>query len=268
MTTDVPPGIASPNEVETRLGKLKFFDGVPDQASAEKIYDNLDFQHAVQAYLLGLPVVNQVGNRDNILTVGPANTTVPIWEDLVDPRTVELTANNNTPYTWFWLDLRKGPLVLEAPPKVLGWSTTFGITGTAISASPAGQGRGGKYLILPPGYKDAVPEGYFVIRPGSLSVLGRVAELCHRRRPETRRRCGQEVHQEHPLAQAANPPELKFVNMSGKSFNMVAPADYRFWELLHKSCRTNRRTRSTQPPSACGQRSASGRANRSPPTRG
>jgi hypothetical protein len=45
---------------------------------------------------------------------------VPIWEQLVDSRTVELTANDNTPYTWFWLDLRKGPLVVEAPPRCSG----------------------------------------------------------------------------------------------------------------------------------------------------
>ena len=37
-----------------------------------------------------------------------------------DPRSIFLTPNNNTPYTWFWLDLRNGPLVLQIPPKVLG----------------------------------------------------------------------------------------------------------------------------------------------------
>jgi len=54
-TTPVPPGIAAPKEMPTRFGTLKFFDGVPDQASTQKIYDNLDFQRAVQGYLLALP---------------------------------------------------------------------------------------------------------------------------------------------------------------------------------------------------------------------
>jgi len=54
MTTPVPPGIASPDTIKTRLGLLKFFDGFPDDSSVEKIFDNLDFQRAVQAYLLGL----------------------------------------------------------------------------------------------------------------------------------------------------------------------------------------------------------------------
>src|SRR4051794_8896318 len=120
FSTPMPPGVASPDAVETRFGTLRFFDGVPDQASTEKIYDNLDFQRAVQAYLLALPVVNQVANRNAILSLGPANATVPIWETMVDSRTIELTANDNTPYTWFWVDLHNGPLVIEAPPKVLG----------------------------------------------------------------------------------------------------------------------------------------------------
>jgi len=83
-TTPVPSGIAAPKEMPTRFGTLKFFDGVPDQASTQKIYDNLDFQRAVQGYLLGLPAVNQLANRTNILQMGPANPTVPIWEELVD----------------------------------------------------------------------------------------------------------------------------------------------------------------------------------------
>ena len=120
MTTTVPPGIASPDKVETRLGTLKFFDGFPDKATVDKLYDNLEFQRAVQAYLLGLAPVSQVANRKGILDVGPANTTVPIFEQMMNARSIFLTPNNNTPYTWFWLDLRKGPLVLEVPPKVLG----------------------------------------------------------------------------------------------------------------------------------------------------
>ncbi len=67
---DIPPGIGSPDKVETRLGTLKFFDGFPDKATVEKLYDNLDFQRAVQAYLLALPPVSQVANRKAILEAG------------------------------------------------------------------------------------------------------------------------------------------------------------------------------------------------------
>src|SRR5512147_1168463 len=171
MTTAVPPGIAIPDKVDARLGTLNFFDGFPDNPSVEKLYDNLDFQRAVQAYLLGLAPVSQLANRKGILEVGPVNKTVPIFEQMMNARSIFLTPNNNTPYTWFWLDLRKGPLVLEVPPKVLGlindmwyrWSGDLGITGPD-------RGAGGKYLFLPPGYKGDVPQGYHVVRPATNSI--------------------------------------------------------------------------------------------------
>ena len=165
FSTRIAPGVAIPDTVESRLGTLKFFDGFPDDASVEKLYDNLDFQRAVQAYLLALPPVNQLANRKGVLEVGPANTTVPIFETMMNARSVFLTPNNNTPYTWFWLDLRNGPLVLEVPPKVLGliddmWYRFVVDVGTL----GPDKGKGGKYLLLPPGYKGKVPAVYFVVR--------------------------------------------------------------------------------------------------------
>ncbi|MBV8330767.1 MAG: DUF1254 domain-containing protein [Verrucomicrobia bacterium] len=234
-STPLAPGIASPDTVETRFGTLHFFDGFPDKASTEKLYDNLDFQRAVQAYLLALPVVNQVGNRNAILQIGPANSTVPIWEHMVDSRTVELTANDNTPYTWFWLDLHDGPLVLEVPPKVLGlvddmwyhWVGDVGITGPD-------KGEGGKYLLLPPGYKGEVPQGYFIIRPESYSAWPVWRTFLVEGDPKPGVDMVKKLLKIYPLSQAANPPKLNFVDMSGKPLNMVAPADYTFWELLNQ----------------------------------
>ena len=61
MTTDIPPSIMTPDKVETRIGTLKFTDGFPDDATAKKVYDNLDFQRGVQAYLAALPAVSIAG---------------------------------------------------------------------------------------------------------------------------------------------------------------------------------------------------------------
>jgi hypothetical protein len=235
LWTPTPPGVAIPDAVETRLGTLRFQAGFPDAATVDKLYDNLDFQQAVQAYLLALPVVNQAANRDNILQEGPANLTVPIWEMMVDSRTTELTANNNTPYTWFWLDLKAGPMVVEAPPKVLGlvndmwyqWNGDIGLVGPD-------KGKGGKYLLLPPGYTGKVPAGYFVIRPGSNSVWIAWRSFLVNGDPKPGVDAVKAATKIYPLAQAKNPPKLNFVNMSGKPFNMVGPADYRFWDILNK----------------------------------
>lgn len=234
-STPMPPGVAIPPSLETRLGTLRFEGGVPDTASTDKLLDNLDFQRAVQAYLLGLPPVNQLANRQAILSVGTANLTVPIWEQKVDSRTVELTANDNTPYTWFWLDLRQGPLVLEVPPRVLGlvndmwyrWAGDVGITG-------ADRGRGGKYLLVPPGYKGAVPDGYVVLRPSTFSVWVAWRSFLVDGDPRPGVEEVKNLTKIYPLAQAVNPPKLTFVNMSGMPFNMVGPADFQFWEMLNR----------------------------------
>jgi len=236
FSTPMPPGVASPDKVETRFGTLNFFDGFPDKASAEKLFDNLDFQRAVQAYLLALPPVNQAANRNAIRELGPVNQTVPIFEQLVDSRSIFLTANDNTVYSWTWLDLSKGPLVLEVPPKVLGlvddmwyrWVVDLGITGPD-------KGRGGKYLFLPPGYKGAVPKDYHVVRPRTFNIWLPWRSFLVDGNPKPGVDLVKKFTKIYPLSAAGKPaPELKFVDLSEKPFNTVGHADYRFWELLNQ----------------------------------
>jgi hypothetical protein len=100
MTTPIAPGVATPDRLETSIGTLNLIDGVPKPDTVEKIYDNLDRSRALQAYLLAIPIVNQAGMRESLRRFGPINTTNVIWESLVDPKTVELTANDNTIYSF------------------------------------------------------------------------------------------------------------------------------------------------------------------------
>ena len=144
MTTPIAPGIVMPNQVETSIGTLNLFDGNPDADAAQKIYDNLDRSRALQAYLLAIPIVNQAGMRESIRKFGPDNQTNVIWENLVDPKTVELTANDNTVYSFIWLDTHEGPLVVEIPPKVLGLIDDFWyrwVADVGITAASAGRPR-------------------------------------------------------------------------------------------------------------------------------
>lgn len=235
MTTTLPSGIASPDRVKTRIGTLRFFDGFPDKASVDTLYDNLDFQRAVQAYLLAIPPVSQAANRNEILKLGPANTTVPIFEDRMDSKSVFLTPNTETPYSWMWVDLRGGPIVLEAPPKVLGavndmwyrWVVDIGFTGPD-------KGNGGKYLLLPPGYKGKIPEGYFVVRSPTFSAWVPWRSFVVNGDTKPGVELVKKLTKVYPLSDAAKPPLMNFVNVSGKDFCTVAPADYAFWELLNQ----------------------------------
>ncbi len=234
-STPMPPGVAVPDKVETRLGTLHFFDGFPDNASAEKLYDNLDFQRAVQAYLFAIPAVSQVANRNAFRALGPPNTVVPIFEQLLDSRGIVLTGNDNTVYSWTWIDLKQGPLVLEVPPKVLGtvndmwqlWVVDVGITGPD-------KGEGGKYLFLPPGYKGAVPEGYHVVHSPTFGLWVPWHSFLVNGDPKPGVDLVKKFTKIYPLADAAKPhPPLNFVDLSGKPFNTEYPMDYRFWELLN-----------------------------------
>jgi len=235
MTTAIPPGVAVPDKVETSIGTLQLHDGYPDDATTQKVYDNLDASRALQAYLLAIPIVNQVGMRTTLKGFGPINQTDVIWEDLVDSRTIELTANDNTIYNFMWIDTKGGPLVLEVPPRVLGliddfwyrWVADVGITGED-------GGKGGKYLVLPPDFKGEVPAGYFVVRPNTFGnwFVFRAFLVDGSTKPSV-----ELVKQKlkiYPLSESANPPEMKFVNASGIPSNFVAPGDYTFWSLLNE----------------------------------
>ena len=106
MTTPIAPGVMVPDRVETSIGSLNLHYGYPDDATTQKVYDNLDASRALQAYLLAIPIVNQVGMRATLRESGPVNQTDVIWEDLVDSKTVELTANDNTIYSFIWVDTK------------------------------------------------------------------------------------------------------------------------------------------------------------------
>jgi hypothetical protein len=103
-STPIEPGVAVPDKIESSIGTLNLSYGYPSADTVEKIYDNLDRSRALQAYLMAIPIVNQAGMRDSLAQFGPANQTNVLWEGLVDPRTVELTANDNTIYNFIWID--------------------------------------------------------------------------------------------------------------------------------------------------------------------
>jgi len=234
MTTPIQPGIECPNTVNTRFGTLNFFDGFPDDASVQKIYDNLDFQRATQAYLLAIPALNQAGMRSGTLAVGPANTTVPYISKPMDSTAIFLTAAIEV-YSGMWLDLSNGPLVFEAPPAIAGsindmwyrWVADVGLVG-------ADKGNGGKYLILPPGYSGSISSGYFVVQPQTYNNWLFWRSVPTKQYPQPNSDLVQQYTRIYPISEAANPPPMNFVNMSGKPWVTVAPADYSSWETLNE----------------------------------
>jgi hypothetical protein len=234
MTTEIPPQITTPDTVETRLGTLKFFDGFPDDATVEKVMDNLDFSRGVQTFLSGLPGTSLVGMRAGLGQLGANNDTVAIFEDLLDSKALWLTANTDSIYFSTWLDLHDGPLVLETPPNVLAFLDDFWFH-YIIDIGNAGpdKGAGGKFLLVPPDYKGKVPEGYFVAHSPTYGVwfAGRGFKVNGDPKPavETIKK----TLRIYPLTQK-NPAMTNFINVSGIPNNTIHANNFAFYEELNE----------------------------------
>ena len=235
MTTPIPSSITTPDSVDTHIGTLKFFDGFPDDATVEKVMDNLDFSRGVQAFLSGMPGASLVGMRTGFQKLGVINGTILILESLLDSKSLFLTGNTDSVYFSAWLNLKDGPLVLEAPPRVLAFLDDFWFQ-YVIDIGNAGpdKGQGGKYLVVPPGYKGEVPAGYFVAqsRTFNLWLMGRGFKVDGDLKPGV-----ESIRKNlriYPLAQAKNPPETKFINGSGVELNTVHANDFGYFEELNE----------------------------------
>ena len=236
MTTDVPPGIATPDTLETRIGTLTSFDGVPDKATTQRVYYELDLQRATQAFLSTIQVASLVAMEHGIRSFGPPNTTVLQFEELMDSKALWLTPNTVSVYQAAWMELGDEPMVLETPPNVLGFidDAWFQYVVDFGNAGPD-KGQGGKFLILPPGYEGDIPDGYHVARSqtfGNWVVWrGFQAEGSTRQAIEAT----QSNFRMYPLSQAANQPKMNFIDVSGIEHNTIHRMDFGYWDELNET---------------------------------
>ena len=171
--TAIPPAITTPDKVETRIGTLEFKDGAPSVATAEKVLDSLDYVRGVDAFMNSFSGASAYAIRKGFHSIGAEDNTVVIFSDLMDANSLFLTANADTIYNLAVLDLTKGPLVVEVPPKALGTVNDMWF-GWIIDIGGPGpdRGQGGKYLILPPDYDGPLPDnGFFVGRSKTTHAL-------------------------------------------------------------------------------------------------
>ncbi len=236
VTKEELKSISTPDKVKTSLGELKFFDGVPTDDTVKKVYDNLDRMRGVQVFLNCLPGASMYRIRAGHQKVGITKSNqVAIFSQFMDSKNLFLTGNTSTLYTFVLLDTEKdGPIVLDIPPGMLGFvnDAWFRYVEDMGIAGPD-KGKGGKYLVLPPGYKGDVPGGYFVVRPKTFWTWAFV-------RGSIKKGLAPEVEvmksklKVYPLAKAKNPPKTEFIDFSGKSYNTVSPNDFGFYEDLNQ----------------------------------
>lgn len=228
--------ISTANKVETPIGKLEFFDGVPTDKTVETVYDNLDRMRAVDVFLdnVGaLSVYSVIAGNAGIGLSQPNQ--IAVAEKLLDSHSLYLTGNTSTMYSIGHLDLAAyGPTVVEVPPGMLGmlddawmrYVSDFGVAGPD-------RGKGGKYLVLPPGYTGDVPEGYFVVKaPTYVNWFFMRGSIADGLAPALKNI--KDNLKVYPLKAASNPPATEFTNITGKSYNTIAPSDISYFEALNK----------------------------------
>jgi hypothetical protein len=233
---DVPGKITTPDTVETRIGTLRFTDGTPDDATVQLAYDQLDFGRGVEAFLEGMSATSVHALCAGFEEAGIApNQGIGISEDLLDARSLFLTANTTTVYAMFCVDLKDGPVVVRVPPRVLGpvddadfrWVTDVGLTGPD-------KGAGGDYLFVPPGDKSTLPEkGYHVARPRTNRLLVFYRAFVEKGDIAAAVAGVKAKAAVFPLSKAVDPPATRFVNVSGVKFNTISANDFSFYEELN-----------------------------------
>ena len=234
---------SSPDAVQTRIGTLNFEKGFPTEDTKHKIFDEVDYQRAVQAFMWAYPAVSfeaiRVGLKRDL---GVDYYDMAIADDYLNPKSLWLTANDTTIYAVTNVDLGKsGPVVVEMPPgAIVGiiedyWQRSISDIGLP---GPDG-GKGGKFLILPPGYKGDVPKsGYFVLQGTmndyNIMVRGILVNNDQQVAVQNTKRV-----KVYPYSDRDNPKPNRFVSMSGKVMDTLPTKGLAFWETLSNFINNN-----------------------------
>src|SRR5579863_7295724 len=204
-------------------------------------------RRAVEAVIWGIPAVNyELMLRAAIHEAKGAENQIVFWSRLPSWKNQTLTPNPDTVYLMPFFNTRAGPMVLEIPPA----SDEGSITGTIDNVwqvpledvGPAGidKGKGGKFLILPPGYKDKVPKGYIALPS---ETYGGFALLRSIPRGGTDTDTAKAVAygkrtKLYPLTQAGNPPATVLVDATNVVFDGTIPYDLSYFQSLDRIVQT------------------------------
>src|SRR5215831_13871933 len=149
-------------QAQTGSPPYQFKGGFPTPETVNRAYDDADLNRAIQAYRFFYPNVSVYGLLAGFEPLGAKyNQTAVVLESL--PRHVLFTPNSDTPYASIPIDLTTGPVAIELPEgPLLGVANDLNVRWVMDVGRPGPDaGKGGKHLILPPGYTGQVPSGFF-----------------------------------------------------------------------------------------------------------
>jgi hypothetical protein len=227
----------APENMQTRFGTLKFPGGYPTEETAQKVYDELDLQRATQLYLDMYPALSMHGIMKGLVRDYGVKSSSDIFvtANRLDSKALFLTGNTESLYAFILIDLKAdGPTVIEVPPDVMGPFDDHNFK-FVFDIGPTGkdQGKGGKYLVLPPGYEGDVPDGYFVFRsPTYLNFSFIRANAAVVGFGEKAVKFYRENTKVYPLK--TGPRNGRYKNVTGMPINTLVPEDGSAFKWMHE----------------------------------
>jgi hypothetical protein len=228
-----------------KLANGAFAENRPTAETAQVLRDELLFQRATQAYLWALPLINTLGMKEGSeKAFGAGYNVLPVWKKRLDAKTLVTTPNSDVIYAMGYVNLGKdGPIVFEAPPGLQGilldfWQRPIPVDGGEFAGDVGlpgpDAGKGGKFLLLPPGYEGDVPEGYFVYRSQTRNVF--IFLRAFYQDPQNLAPAVSLIEQSkiYPLNDKENAKAMVFPDASGVPVDMLPVSDGRAFEQLKR----------------------------------
>ena len=207
--------------------------------SAAELRERAVYRRAIDAAIWGMPIVSVAAMRRAFFSAGASYGDVVYLSRPADWRLQIPTPNASSVYVFLTFSLKDGPVVIDCPAAV-----GAGLSGSILDAwqvpiadvGPEGedQGKGGKYLLLPPDFQGVVPAGYLVLRPATCNGYAAFRAIPGTRMPEDTAKAIALVKQlrVYPLSQADAPPPQRHIDVAGQLFDGLVRMDDTFFDSL------------------------------------
>jgi hypothetical protein len=213
----------------------------PSAATSQRLYDELDYQRAVQAYIWGQPLVGLAAMEEGARRIGIQPMELFVFDQGQQINQKLQTANDDVIYSFSYIKLQdSGPVVVVIPP-----GNQYGVVLDAwqrpvedVGRIGPDQGQGGKYLIVPPDYQGELPQQGYIVRhsqTNNLMLFLRAVRVPGESRESAVARLAQSNI--YPYAQHVSPPPLRMRNMGHTPYDGLTPSGMAYFDLLARRVR-------------------------------
>lgn len=223
--------------LDTPIGRLSFtpdfINGYPAAESVERLFDQIDFQRACQAYLWSIPIVSFAQwQKAHEVTFKASSGDVVVYDNYLAKLGI-LTANATTPYIISFFNLEEtGPMVVRMPAGAVAGFADDMWQRPLIDMGQTGpdRGEGGVYVITGPGQKAEVPRGGYLAESPTSNVFWGFRALD---KDPAKAKALLERLEIYPLSKSNNPPKKTIVDISGIRWSQTPPRGIEYWQSLH-----------------------------------